>query len=332
MARTVFEGKFFKITHTIEEEGPHPSALQDYYDDTFTICALLEGGGICYVEGNGYPLMPGDMMLMGLDEIRSFRFAQEGYHERLSLYFTSALLSPFWDYELPLMQLFCGHAPGVGNKYSPTNYDYPKAVQILRDICQVMDDSSAAHTVDTLNITNHADNRANANPQSNAGIQAEAHSPSSADIREAKLHLLLLQLLFVLYEAYEKLQLPDPNHDSDSSIRDICKYIQDNLSEKLTYEHLQDKFLVSRYQLTEIFRRNTGMTLTEYILQKRLMKVISLVRDGIGIERAAFQAGFRNYSHFYKEFVKHKNISPQKYFGRSKSSRPGAKTSESKTP
>ena len=93
--------------------------------------------------------------------------------------------------------------------------------------------------------------------------------------------------------------------------------ISANIS-KLTYEHLQDKFLVSRYQLTEIFRRSTGMTLTEYILQKRLMKVISLVRDGTGIERAAFQAGFRNYSHFYKEFVKHKNISPQKYFGRRK--------------
>lgn len=281
MARTVFEGKFFKITHTIEEEGPHPSALQDYYDDTFTICAILKGGGTCYVEGNGYPLAPGDMMLMGLDEIRSFRFEQEGYHERISLYFSSALLSPFWEYELPLMQPFCGHAPGVGNKYSPEDYDYLKAAHILNDICHVM-----------------------------------AESREDIDICEAKLHLLLLELLFILYEAYEKLQLPELTHDSDSCIRDICKYIQENLSEKLTYEHLQDRFLVSRYQLTEIFRRNTGMTLTEYILQKRLMKVITLVRSGIGIEKAAFQAGFRNYSHFYKEFMKHKNISPQKYFGR----------------
>lgn len=293
MARTVFEGNFFKITHTIEEEGPHPSALQDYYDDTFTICTLLQGGGTCYVEGNGYPLAPGDMMLMGLDEIRSFRFEQEGYHERISLYFSSTLLSPFWEYELPLMQPFCGHAPGVGNKYSRDDYDYEKATHILSDICRAMADSSDA-----------------------ANIQANADIRDDAGIREAKLHLLLLQLLFVLYEAYEKLQLPDPNHDADSCIRDICKYIQENLSEKLTYEHLQDRFLVSRYQLTEIFRRNTGMTLTEYILQKRLMKVIALVRSGTGIERAAFQAGFRNYSHFYKEFVKHKNISPQKYFGR----------------
>ena len=304
MARTVFEGKFFKITHTIEEEGPHPTVLQDYYDDTFTICVLLEGGGACYVEGNCYPLVPGDMMLMGLDEIRSFRFTQEGYHERISMYLSSALLSPFWEYELPLMQPFCGHAPGVGNKYSPKDYDSERAVQILKDICRVMADSAAADIKDAASIRNSTD------------MHAVNANRSGADLHEAKLHLLLLELLFVLYEAYEKLQLPDPNHDSDSCIRDICKYIQENLSEKLTYEHLQDRFLVSRYQLTEIFRRNTGMTLTEYILQKRLMKVISLVRSGTGIEKAAFQAGFRNYSHFYKEFVKHKNISPQKYFGR----------------
>jgi hypothetical protein len=255
MARTVFEGKFFKITHTIEEEGPHPSALLDYYDDTFTVCILLEGGGACYVEGNCYPLAPGDMMLMGLDEIRSFRFEQDGYHERISLYFSSALLSPFWEYELPLIQPFCGHAPGVGNKYSPEDYDSEKVSLILKDICHVMTDSSDAHIRDSADIPNPA------------AVKAEANNRSSADIREAKLHLLLLQLLFVLYEAYEKLQLPAPNHDSDSCIRDICKYIQENISEKLTYEHLQDRFLVSRYQLTEIFRRNTGMTLTEYILQ-----------------------------------------------------------------
>ena len=59
---------------------------------------------------------------------------------------------------------------------------------------------------------------------------------------------------------------------------------------------------------------NTGMTLTEYILQKRLIKVAELVRNGAGIERAAGDAGFHNYSHFYKEFVKHKGTSPRKYF------------------
>jgi len=242
MARTVFEGKFFKITHTIEKEGPHHTVPEAYYDDTFTVCALLKGSGVCSVEGNRYSLKPGDMMLMGLDEIRSFGFEQEGYHERISLYFSSALLSPLWEYELPLVHPFCGHAPGVGNRYSPRDYDYEKASQILKDICCVMTDSTYNDNVDA-----------------NTAVREDT------GIREAKLHLLFLQLLFVLYEAYERRQLPDSNHNSDSVIRDICKYIRENLSEKLTYEHLQDRFLVSRYQLTEIFRmqcKKNSYTLT----------------------------------------------------------------------
>lgn len=95
---------------------------------------------------------------------------------------------------------------------------------------------------------------------------------------------------------------------------DICRYIHENLTENFSYQYLQDKFSVSRYQLTEIFQRNTGMTLTEYIIVKRLIKAGSFVRNGSGIEEAAFRAGFRNYSHFYKEFVKYNHTSPRKYF------------------
>lgn len=280
MARTVFDGKFFRITHTIEEEGPHPSIPNDYYDDSFSIMALIQGGGICHVEGNCYRISDGDIIMLGLDEIHSYTFEQEGYHERLSFYFSSSMLSPLWEYELPLLQPFCSHIPGTQNRYGRVDYDYSKVSGILSEVCQVLDNSQG-----------HPD-----------------------CVQEAGMHLLLLQLLFSLYDAYEKFELPPTNHISDSVITDICKYIHGNLAEKLTYQHLQDKFLVSRYQLTEVFQRNTGMTLTEYIIQKRLVKVTNLVRNGMGIERAAFEAGFQNYSHFYKDFVKRKNISPRKYY------------------
>ena len=80
------------------------------------------------------------------------------------------------------------------------------------------------------------------------------------------------------------------------------------------FGYLQNRFFVSRYQLTEVFRRSTGMTLTGYIIYKRLMFVKSLVRSGEGIENAAYKAGFNTYSHFYKEFKKRYATSPKKYF------------------
>lgn len=282
MSKTVFEGKFLKITHTLEETGPHPSVLQDYYDDCFSVTAILQGSGSCFVEGNRYSLKANDMILLGVDEIRSFRFCQEGCHERISIYFTASLLSPFWECELPLLTPFCAHTPGAGNKCSAAGENREHALSILNRIRDIVE------TVET--------------------------QPGTVSMPEARLSLLTVQLLFCLYDAFQTQDVPNSKLETDSLIREICRYIRDNLNEKLTYEHLQDRLFVSRYQLTEIFRRNTGMSLAGYILQKRLTKVISLVRNGVGIEHAAYQAGFKTYANFYKEFKKHKGISPQKYF------------------
>jgi len=277
MAKTIYNGKLYRITHTIEVEGPHPSIPYDYYDDTFTITALLRGKGGCYVEGNYYPLSDGDIVLLGLNELRNFRFDQEGYHERVSIYFTSALLTPLWEFELPLLSIFRAHPPGCGNKYAAEDYEIEKVQQIFSELIQMTETGKDS-------------------------------------LMDARIHLLLLQLLFLLYDAHEKKSWTLPESKNDSMIMTICRYIHENLTENLTYRHLQEKFPVSRYQLTEIFQQNTGMTLTEYIIAKRLIKVCCLVRDGAGIEEAAFHVGFRNYSHFYKEFLKYYHISPRKYF------------------
>lgn len=268
MSKAEFRGKFFTVTHTIEKEGPHLTIPHEYYDDTFTISILLKGKGTCYIEGNTYSLNEGDFVVLAPDEIRSFKFEQNGYHERMSLYFSYSILSPLWEYELPLMQIF----RGIGNKYSSDE----KLNSILKNICEIMDDDSIS-------------------------------------MKEARINLKIIELLFAVYD------IPTTDDkalasDTDSLIWDICEYIKGNLSKELSYKHLKEKFLVSRYQLTEVFYRNTGMTLTEYILHKRLMQVTSFVRDGMGIENAAYSAGFHTYSHFYKEFKKRHNISPQKYY------------------
>jgi two-component system response regulator YesN len=61
-------------------------------------------------------------------------------------------------------------------------------------------------------------------------------------------------------------------------------------------------------------KKETGMTLTEFVLQKRLAKVSAILAEGCTLATAATEAGFVNYSHFYKIFVARKGISPQKYY------------------
>lgn len=133
------------------------------------------------------------------------------------------------------------------------------------------------------------------------------------EIQQIEMQLSILQLLTRLYSAGKSMNTTE-SYDSDPFIRKICFYIHENLGEKLTYDTIMETCSVSRYQLGEIFRHSTGMTLTEYIIQKRLIRVSELVFDGMKLENAAFSAGFNNYSHFYKMFIKYKGVSPKQYF------------------
>lgn len=274
MARKAFSSKYFRITHTVEEDGPHLTIPYDFYDEEYSITVILQGRGTCFVEGNGYSLTDGTIIAISPEEIHSYHLRQNGYHERLTVYFSKEILSPLWDHELPLALIFHGHSSGVGNCYNPDKYDMTHILAVVEKLRKLVDNDEATH-------------------------------------RECRAHLLILEFLFLLYDASETEN--EISFAQDEKIGQICRYIKENLTEHLSYEHLQKHFLVSRYQLTTVFRHNTGMTLTEYILHKRLMQAIALIRNGEGTETAAYKAGFHTYSHFYKAVKKRYHVSPKEF-------------------
>jgi len=281
LQRREFDGKNILVRHTIKNDGPHNNTNYDHFNDTATIMLMLHGNGMYFMEGNQYPLTDGDIVVMGMDAIHSFHFEEKGYHERLSIYFSSSVLSPFWEHELPLMQMFSGQDTSRGSHYSREDYDQEEIGRVVAELCRMTDTLTAPYT----------------------------------PMDEARVHLLILRLLFSLYDSFEKKRFSNPSASNRNTIvMAICRYIKENLTEELTYSSIQNKFFVSRYFLSVQFRQNTGLTLTEYILHTRLLKVNALVRQGIGITKASEMAGFRNYSQFYKEFKKHKNVSPREYY------------------
>lgn len=277
MPRTEYNATYFRLTHTIEETPPHTTIPYNYYDDTYAISILIRGEGTCSVEGNVYEIKDGDLVILSPDEIRSFKFIDHGYHERLSLYFSDSVLLPLFEYDLSLMNIFQNRSLGLGNKYSFEGYETERVRSII----------------DQLKKSIHKENDL---------------------INTARLHTLIFQLLFWIYDSRNLGKSHEISSASHSVIFDICSYIKNNLDKDLSYNTLQKLFWVSRYQLTEVFSRNMGMSLTEYIVRKRLHRTVFLVREGAGIEESAHNAGFHTYSHFYKEFVKHYKKSPRAFF------------------
>lgn len=97
----------------------------------------------------------------------------------------------------------------------------------------------------------------------------------------------------------------------DKRISGIIKYINTHLSDEITLEQLAEEFYINKYHLCRIFKKSTGYTVNRYINYKRLLVVRELHAKGQSLLEASINAGFNNYSHFYRMYVKQNGDTPK---------------------
>lgn len=101
--------------------------------------------------------------------------------------------------------------------------------------------------------------------------------------------------------------------ESNNTIQDILVYINNNLAEKITLELLEEKFNISKYYISRIFKQQIGYTVVEYITTKRILLAKELMLNGMYASEAALEAGFFDYSNFYRAFKHAAGMSPYDY-------------------
>jgi len=104
----------------------------------------------------------------------------------------------------------------------------------------------------------------------------------------------------------------------DKQIEKILKYINNNLCTDLSIDFLSQKFYISKYYLMHKFKNETGYTLHNYVMQKRLLIAKDLIANGEPINKAYIQCGFNDYSSFLRSFKNMFNKSPSDFFPKSK--------------
>ncbi|WP_025125850.1 AraC family transcriptional regulator [Myroides odoratimimus] len=101
--------------------------------------------------------------------------------------------------------------------------------------------------------------------------------------------------------------------------QDIMKmitYIQQHIGhkEKLTLEALGNEFSISKNYLGEYFKKQTGISLQDYILDYKLKLVETRLKySNTRLKEIAFELGFNDESHLSKLFKKYKQMTPSKY-------------------
>ena len=118
--------------------------------------------------------------------------------------------------------------------------------------------------------------------------------------REILTQSLFLQFMVYLNRIFlEKQYIFDKkSYTFDSQIASILQYINHNLKEDLSVETLSARYYVSKYHLMRKFKQETGYTLHNYIVNKRLLMARTLISNGMPVTKAAQESGFAEYSTF----------------------------------
>jgi len=94
----------------------------------------------------------------------------------------------------------------------------------------------------------------------------------------------------------------------------VIRYINRNIGKKLTVAHLCTAFHCSKSTLMNLFRKDCGMTLGEYLVDRRMAiakELLQYTEEPIGV--VALKCGFPDQGYFSKVFSAHVGCSPTAY-------------------
>lgn len=111
----------------------------------------------------------------------------------------------------------------------------------------------------------------------------------------------------------EILGLTNPylDHKIDSRIQEILTYIETYPLDRLSVKELSNIVFLSESRLSHLFKEEIGISLTSYILHKKVERAFYLILNGMSITEAAIEAGFSSSSHFTNSVRDKLGMSPR---------------------
>lgn len=96
-------------------------------------------------------------------------------------------------------------------------------------------------------------------------------------------------------------------------VTDVIHYVDQNLAGDLSVSGIAESVHLNSVYLTRLFRQYSGLSLQQYIIEKRLAEAKRMLRNGQSPTDVCYACGFNNYSNFSRTFTNHVKISPRQY-------------------
>lgn len=260
----------------------HEPIVFDTHNHGFYEIVVVLNGKLKYtVEGRNYDLCAGDIMLINKLEFHSGVVSASKPYERFTMWFHPDLLQNWSNLHLDvdLQNCFKLCTQRQNNLLRLDAVSFSKLVYLAENMCQLFDEMQ-----------------------------------ENDSYNSALLYAMSFEFLVRLNIAYNKQQDASKEREQvgDPKFNDLIAYINTHLDEELGLDFLAQKFGFSKYHMARAFKEYIGMTIHQFVINKRLLQGKYLIELGVLPTKAYLDCGFNDYSNFSRTFKQKYGILPSK--------------------
>jgi len=245
-----------------------------HFHDNYEVNIFLSGDADIYVEQSCYHLKRGHLFIFNDKEIHKCTHYGKEPYDRLIIHFNPGLAYGLSVDKMNLLSCFQNREIGTNNAVLLTESQ-------IRELCDIFG-------------------------------KFEYYYKAASYGREVLMQAYLSILLVFVNKAFAENENIQPL-TSQNSILSILSYINENLCKEMTLDSIAKDFSIDRYYLCHLFKKQTGTTLYQYILMKKITVAQQHLLEGRTVTEACLLSGFNDYTNFIRSFKNVTGISPGKY-------------------
>lgn len=264
----------FEFYHYFDRLAP---VVESHQHDFYEILFFLSGQISYQIQDQTYELEPGDILLINPRDSHCLIAKGNMPYERYVMWVQPSFLMQVDFFGANLSTCF---VDALHNQTHLLRPDVSELIQ-LKSICEKL-------------LHNHND--------------AEFGSSTLS-------YAYFLEFLVHLNRVYFSNKPTSIEHDftNNKKTNEIIGYINMHLTEDLSLERIADTFFLSKSYMSHIFKQNTGLSIYQFIIKKRLMLARNLLYNGASVLDACVGCGFYDYSNFLKAFKREFGCSPKQF-------------------